>query len=167
MLYSSIVVLFFFENIYFMKKFKGFVKVRGLGVDLARPADQDMYLTQLPSYEYRYLVGFIYLFIFYSHFFFLSFLVFSIVYITYMYIYIYIWYILRRLDRVRLFLFHSFLISLSLFRSRSLSLSHMNHRFFISFRAACRAASVFERFFFILFYLIPTAEFLFFFSSSR
>lgn len=27
-----------------------------MGVDLARPADQDLYLTQLPSYEYRDLV---------------------------------------------------------------------------------------------------------------
>lgn len=32
------------------------IKVRGLGVDLARPAGQDLYLTQLPSYEYRDLV---------------------------------------------------------------------------------------------------------------
>lgn len=33
------------------------VKYGGLGVDLARPADQDLYLTQLPSYEYRDLVA--------------------------------------------------------------------------------------------------------------
>jgi len=32
------------------------IKYGGLGVDLARPADQDLYLTQLPSYEYRDLV---------------------------------------------------------------------------------------------------------------
>lgn len=35
-------------------RYKG--QVRGMGVDLARPADQDLYLTQLPSYEYRDLV---------------------------------------------------------------------------------------------------------------
>lgn len=35
------------------------IKYGDWGVDLARPAGQDLYLTQLPSYEYRDLVWFI------------------------------------------------------------------------------------------------------------
>lgn len=108
-------------------------------MDLARPADQDMYLTQLPSYEYRYLVGYLLV-----TFFFLSFLLFSITYISYK---VYTASTRSRttfLIRFTLFLFSSYycnsFIRILIFLSLSLSL--MNHRFFISFRAACRAASV-------------------------
>lgn len=37
-------------------KIQGLLSTGDWGVDLARPADQDQYLTQLPSYEYRDLV---------------------------------------------------------------------------------------------------------------
>lgn len=39
------------------RRYTRVIKYGGLGVDLARPADQDLYLTQLPSYEYRDLVA--------------------------------------------------------------------------------------------------------------
>lgn len=131
-------------------------------MDLARPADQDMYLTQLPSYEYRYLVG--YLLVSFFSFFRFSF---SLLRISR------IWYTLRRLDRVRLFLY---VLLCSLFSSYycnsfiriliflSFSLSLMNHRFFISFRAACRAASVSRD---ISFYFLSYIYFSFLYSNFR
>lgn len=50
--YIYVCIYFFF----FTAQCSRVIKVRGLGVDLARPAGQDLYLTQLPSYEYRDLV---------------------------------------------------------------------------------------------------------------
>ena len=52
---SFFVSFFFFWSFTGHSQFKGY-QVRGLGVDLTRPAGQDLYLTQLPSYEYRDLV---------------------------------------------------------------------------------------------------------------
>jgi hypothetical protein len=53
---SRMSISFIFLFLFFIQNTR-VVKYGGLGVDLARPADQDLYLTQLPSYEYRDLVA--------------------------------------------------------------------------------------------------------------